>query len=231
MNIIWVSKEEADSVARKKVIRTGVIIDVGPGIRPQEYFQPKIHICIEPYLPYIERLIHNVGDDSKHVFLNCTWDVAMKLFPAKSVDSVFALDVIEHFDKEMGYNFLEQSERIARRQIVVYTPLDFYPQTYDEHNPLDRWGMGGGYWQAHKSGWRPEDFGDGWEFVCCEAYHFLDQHEQPLSKPIGAFWAFRNLERKIDETVPIGLDQNRSSLISTSAQFFRGILKKIIRKY
>ena len=119
---------------------------------------------------------------------------ATKLFPAKSVDSVFALDMIEHLEKEEGHKLLEQAERIARRQIIVFTPFDFYPQPYDDSNNRDRWGMEGGYWQAHRSGWRPEDFGEGWEFVCCEAYHFVDHHDQQLDKPFGAIWAIRNLE-------------------------------------
>lgn len=65
--------------------------------------------------------------------------------------------------------------------------------TYDESHPRDRWGMEGGYWQTHRSGWFLQDFGEGWDTVCCENYHFVDQTGHLLEKPFGAIWAFRNL--------------------------------------
>ena len=118
----------------------------------------------------------------------------MGLLVTKSVDTVFALDFIEHLGKSDGLAFLQEAERVARRQVVVYCPLGFYPQTYDDREKPDRWGMDGGFWQTHRSGWQAEDFGDNWELVCCEAYHFVDENDQPLEKPFGAIWAFRDLE-------------------------------------
>jgi hypothetical protein len=218
MKVTWASKEEVDALVRELVAQTQVVLDIGPGIRPQTYFRPRVHICVEPYLPYIEQLRKVVADDPIYVFLNCTWDTAMKLLPSKSVDSVIALDVIEHFEKFAGFEFLEQAERVARRQIVIYTPLDFYPQTYHDSNRVDRWGMEGGYWQAHRSGWLPEDFGDGWELICCEAYHFVDQYEQPLDRPFGAIWGFRNLKTKEPKTKTMHMSRNIGSLIFTSLQ-------------
>jgi hypothetical protein len=137
----------------------------------------------------------------------------MKILPDKSVDSVFALDVIEHMEKEDGLKFLKEAERVARQQIMIYTPLGFYPQTYDDPDKSDRWGMGGGYWQTHRSGWSPEDFGEGWELICCKEYHFIDEDEQLLEKPFGAIWAFRNFgetlqeARKIDSLEGIATDE------------------------
>jgi hypothetical protein len=119
------------------------------------------------------------------------------------VDSVFALDVIEHMEKEEGLQFLKEAERVARKQILVYTPLGFYPQSYEDKNKLDRWQMGGGYWQTHRSGWNPEDFGEDWELICCKEYHFLDENEQPLEKPFGAIWAFRTFEKTQQQTQQI----------------------------
>ena len=193
MSVIWVTRDEALGVVKGKVARTETVLDIGPGIRPQSYFRPHVHICVEPYLPYISRLREQVGNDPVYVFLNCTWQRALRLLPDKSVDSVFALDVIEHVEKHEGSALLEQAERVARRQIMLFTPLGLYPQDYDEAHPRDRWGMDGGYWQAHRSGWHLEDFAEGWDVVCCEAYHPVDQHEQPLENPWGAIWAFRHL--------------------------------------
>ena len=88
---------------------------------------------------------------------------------------------------------LREAERVARRQIVVGTPQGFYPQSYEDPNKPDRWGMGGGYWQTHRSGWDFEDFGDRWDIVCCPDFLKLDEDGQPMEQPIGAIWAIRNL--------------------------------------
>lgn len=73
MSVTWVTRDEALGVVKGKVARTEVVLDVGPGIRPQSYFRPHVHICVEPYLPYISRLRKQVGNDPVYVFLNCTW--------------------------------------------------------------------------------------------------------------------------------------------------------------
>jgi hypothetical protein len=193
MNLVWLTIEQIDEAVTKKCIQTNVVLDIGPGICPQPFINPRVHICVEPYLPYIKKLQEESEDKSKYVFLNCSWEMAMKLFPDKSVDSILALDVIEHMEKEEGFKFIKEAERVARQQIMIYTPLGFYPQSYEDPKKADRWGMGGGYWQTHRSGWNPEDFGEGWEIIGCKEYHFVDEDEQPLEKPFGAIWAFRNL--------------------------------------
>jgi hypothetical protein len=227
MKAIWTGNAEATALAKRKVIRTSVVLDVGPGIRPQAYFRPRIHICLEPHLPYIERMRQGMGDDPTYVFLNSTWDVAMRLLPAKSVDTVFALDVIEHFEKQEGLKFLEEAERVARRQIMVFTPLGFYPQTFGDSDKSDRWGMDGACWQTHRSGWYPEDFGEGWELICCEACHFVDQHELPLDKPFGGIWAFRNLEIKEDQTLARRWNRTRARLTLRSRRFLGRVLRRL----
>jgi len=230
MDVTWVSKEETYTAVSQKVMHTEVVLDIGPGIRPQAYFKPRVHICVEPFLPYIERLRQETVDDPGFVFLNCTWNTAMDLLPAKSIDTIFALDVIEHFGKDEGFRFLEEAERIARRQIVVYTPLGYYPQSYDDPAKRDRWGMEGGYWQAHRSGWLMEDFGKGWEFVCCKAFHMVDQHEQPLEMPIGAIWAFRNLESaRRDRDMVDMISSQLLGMASKGSRFFRAGLGRLRR--
>ena len=53
--------------------------------------------------------------------------------------------------------------------------------------------MDGGYWQTHRSGWAPEDFGQEWDVVICPDFIELNQDNQPMDKPMGALWAFRTL--------------------------------------
>ena len=196
MNVTWLEKDAVPAEIARRVQPADIVLDVGPGIRPQKHVFPLIHICVEPFAPYIERIREGAGDDPRFVFLNCTWQEGLKTLPDQSVDSVFALDVIEHLEKDDGLELLREARRVARRQVMIFTPLGYMPQDYDEADKSDRWGMQGGYWQTHRSGWEPEDFDDDWEFVACRRYHEVDENDQPLDDPVGALWAFLNLSKQ-----------------------------------
>jgi hypothetical protein len=67
----------------------------------------------------------------------------------RSVDTVLALDVIEHLPKADGYKLIQEMERLARRKVVIVTPNGFSPKAeLEDGNPL----------QSHRSGWVLEDF-------------------------------------------------------------------------
>jgi len=193
MNVSWFEKSEMIDAVKKEIIPTRFVMDVGPGIKPQSFFVPLFQIIIEPFMPYIDRIRQNADCFSRNFYLCDTWDNVLPKFADKSVDSIFALDVIEHFTKSEGEAFITQAKRIARKQIVIFTPLGFYPQDYHE-NEIDRWGMNGGVWQAHKSGWMPEDFTDEWKVLACKDFHEVNQNENELGEPIGAFYAILNLD-------------------------------------
>lgn len=179
-----------------KIIPTSIVLDVGAGIRPQNFFTPSAHIIIEPFLPYIQRI---QNEEPYKIFLNGTWDKIMPYFPDRSVDSIFSIDVLEHFEKKDGLQFIRESERIAKTQIAFFTPLGFFLQHYDD-DQIDRWGMKGGYWQSHRSGWTPNDFEGGWEFYVCPDFHQVDQIGEKLDIPAGAFWAIKNLHENVPST-------------------------------
>lgn len=83
-------------------------------------------------------------------------------FKPKSYDIVLLIDVLEHFKKPDGKKVLVQVEKIARRQIVIWTPVGWYPQDYDcvdepwkaddklypKHKNI---------YQQHLSAWYPKD--------------------------------------------------------------------------
>jgi hypothetical protein len=193
MVVTYVSRDEALAAVAEKIPNVEVVLDLGPGIHPQPFIKnPCVHICVEAHRPYVERLKREVRDDPTYVFINARWNEALATFPDKSVDTVFALDFIEHLEKEDGRRLLSETQRVARRQVVIFTPYGFFPQTYDDPNKSDRWGMDGGYWQTHRSGWDFDDFSDEWEIVCCPTFIDLDENEQRLPQPMGAFWAIRN---------------------------------------
>lgn len=184
VKVLEYSKDELRDAAVSRVRNVDVILDIGCGIKPVSFFLPVTHICVEPYEPYIEAM----PKDRRFVVLHSTWDKILPTMAAGSVDTVFLLDVIEHVEKEDGLRLLAEARRIATCQVVVFTPLGFYPQSYEE-DPTDRWGFQGGYWQTHRSGWLPEDFGEGWEVLISPDFHEVDQNHQELDEPAGALWA------------------------------------------
>lgn len=202
MSVVFVGKKKVRGVVERKIIPANIILDIGCGIKPQSFIQPKIHICIEPHLEYLECLMkkspHNLrapmARHSNYVYLNSRGEAATKLFLDKSIDSIFMIDIIEHIEKDDGFELLKQSERIAKNQIIVMTPLGFYPQMHIEGRK-DRWGMDGGEFQKHRSGWKIEDFDDSWDLTCVKEFHFDDGYGNVFDKPIGIIWAIKNIKR------------------------------------
>jgi len=68
-------------------------------------------------------------------------------FRAKSFDLVLAMEIIEHLNKSDGKEFIRNLEEIARKQIIISTPLGFFKTPYYKNE-----------WQRHKSGWLPTEF-------------------------------------------------------------------------
>ena len=107
--------------------------------------------------------------------------------------SVFGL--IEHIDRTVAEDCLKGLKKIARKQIVSFTPIGFMPQDPNEAtSETDQWGMKGVEWQKHLSGWVPEDFpaADGWSVIASKNFHQVDGYDRPLDKPFGAMWAIWN---------------------------------------
>jgi hypothetical protein len=187
---IAVSLNELTAMASRKLLPADVVLDIGCGIHPQPYVDAPIHICCEPCEEYLHRLSVERGGDRKHVFLRAGLTEAVRLFPARSVDSIFMLDVIEHLDRPEALSGLKGVLRIARKQVIVFTPLGFMAQ-----DPVvvgvDPWGMSGEEWHRHKSGWTPSDFRyeEGWDVMVCKDVFRNDAYGRPLSNPIGAMWA------------------------------------------
>ena len=119
------------------------VLDVGCGsnspvarVRPK----PKNLVGLDGFLPSIEKSrSKSLHDDYKQVeFSRLGQEV-----PDKSYDAVVALDVIEHFEKPQGLEFLSQLERMAKKRVILFTPNGFLPQqAYD-----------GNEFQVHRSGW------------------------------------------------------------------------------
>lgn len=139
--------------ARSVLPKPRSVIDIGPGIRPQEFFPDAEYTAIEPHDEYV----HHLRAQGRNVLHG----TALMMLPmCKHVDMIFMLDSLEHMTPEEGRNVLELCRKKADTT-VVFTPLGFLPQSYVA-GQKDAWGMNGTHWQTHRSGWTPEDF-QGWD--------------------------------------------------------------------
>lgn len=195
MAVNWLEKDELLSTGIAQINPTDVLLDIGCGIMPQRFTVPSVHICVEPFTQYVEKLQEKVKDetDRSYVILNATWAEALKILPPKSVDTVIMIDVIEHIDKAEAKKLLKDTEKLARRQIVIFTPLGFLPQEHPDGK--DAWGLDGGKWQEHKSGWEPDDFGDDWEIFAAKEFHMADNLGRGHETPFGALWAIKTFPK------------------------------------
>lgn len=71
----------------------------------------------------------------------------MSFFRPNSYDAVVAFDLIEHLQKEKGYELIENMIQIAREKVIIYTPNGFLAQPPTKDNPF----------QEHLSGWTYEE--------------------------------------------------------------------------
>lgn len=69
-------------------------------------------------------------------------------FKGKIFDVVLSLEVIEHMNKQEGYNFLIHLSRLAKKKLIVSTPSGFLPQGEYDNNVHQR----------HLSGWCENEF-------------------------------------------------------------------------
>src|SRR5215471_4906271 len=99
MEVTYADKRDAMAVVSGKIQLVDVVLDLGPGICPQRFVSAHVHICVDAHRPYLERLKRESADDPRYVLINASWDQVIGMLPDRSVDTVFALDFIEHLEK------------------------------------------------------------------------------------------------------------------------------------
>lgn len=197
--ILWTSRESFMDTGIKQISEVDVLLDIGCGIRPHDYITPQVYICCEPYEEYVDVLKKKTSSatETLYIILNYGWEEVVSKFAEKSVDTIFILDVIEHLEKEEGKRLLKETEKIAKKQIVIFTPLGFV-ENKTADNGKDAWGLNGAEWQMHRSGWLPEDFDDTWNIIACEDLYKYNNIGEELDSPFGAFWAIKTIENLVD---------------------------------
>lgn len=201
MTINKVNRKELFKVVKENILPASIVGDIGCGIRPQDFIMPQHHLCVDPHKQYLEFIKDKQNPGSNFTFINADWTRAVQIFPNNSIETIFLLDVIEHLEKESALKLIKETEKIVTKQIVIFTPLGFIEQNHETDK--DAWGLDGGKWQEHKSGWLPEDFGEGWEFFVCEDFHTHDNEGIEYDKPKGAFFAIYNSLKNLSKTEPV----------------------------
>jgi len=191
-SVVWCDRDELHSKAASFIKPVSTVLDIGCGIRPQQYITPELLICIEPHIEYVEILKRSLKD-ANAVIIPLDAAKALAGMPDRSIDSIFLIDVIEHMEKDVGAQILLECQRVARQQIIIFTPLGFMPQEVHA-GAVDGWNLHGGEWQEHKSGWYPEEFA-GWDIIACKHLHLQDYLGHDIDPPYGGFYAVKNIQK------------------------------------
>ena len=214
---LYCSKEELHHIAAGLMAPSVTCADIGPGLRPQRLQDCPVHILVEPWRPYADQLVSTYPDK---LVVNSFATPYLGSMLDKSIDTIFLLDVIEHIEKEEGKALLEEALRVARVQVVVYTPLGFMP--HEVHDTPSDWGdIPHGSTQKHLSGWTPQEFPAA-THVICEDYH---------SSGYGTFGAFYSIisplmnERRdprlilVSEALPSSFQLARNDVLVIDVRF------------
>lgn len=130
-------------------------------------------IALDAYAPYLSRIPFPC------IKLNGTVQEILPLLGPRTVDTVLAIDFIEHLDKSDGLELLSQMNYVAARVAAIFTPNGFFKQDASNTQYTDE----ELHWQTHRSGWTEEDF-KGWDV----------KHIPKAWKnfPAGGIWAQRD---------------------------------------
>jgi len=221
--INWIPKTKLISVVKDKIRPAKIILDIGSGIRPQEFQKNALQICVDPFNQYVQKLREKIiiqNRQADFIVLQSDWEQIVKSLPPKSIDNIYLLDVIEHLDKNRGLRLIKQTEKIAKNQIIIFTPLGFLLQNPEKK---DAWGLDGGKYQEHKSGWEPDDFDSNWQIFASKDFHTIE------NKKYGAFFAIKNLKKELTNEAPLGALWHLLNLKSDEPLIQIQQIKRIIR--
>jgi len=124
----------------------GSILDAGCGKgepmkfinRSKRFYAVGLDI-FKPYLEDCKR--HGIHDD----YVLC--DVRRVPLREESFDVILCIEVLEHLKREHGKRLIRSLEQMARKQVIITTPVGVYKQQAYEENPH----------QEHKWIWSPTE--------------------------------------------------------------------------
>lgn len=98
-----------------------------------------------------------------------------------SFDVISIIDGIEHMDKETGRKLIPEMKRVAKREILLFTPQGPSKDGYLKNEPHNAWGIeGADHFQTHKSGWTAEEL-ESYGFTKMATANDVSQHGEPYT--------------------------------------------------
>ena len=168
------------------------LLDVGAGIGiSTSAMRVPVRIGIDVHRPY---LLKWPTMEPVAIPLNLAAQRIGRVFLPKTVDAVCFIDSLEHLSDQQARITLRESEAIARRIVIIFTPRGAFPQ-----QNFDAWGMGGERYQQHRSIWEPEDLiGLGYDVLIYKDFHgeWSDAFRLacgPGAPPVDALLAYKTL--------------------------------------
>lgn len=99
-------------------------------------------VGVDAYNPYLEICKSNNSYDKL-----IQGDVRELSFEDKSFDVILCTELIEHLEKAEACELIKKMERIARKQVIITTPVGKYEAHAHDDNDF----------QEHRSVWRPSE--------------------------------------------------------------------------
>src|SRR3972149_7740841 len=121
----------AGRLVQKELENDYVVLSLGCGIMaeildtlksyPKDIIKCKNIIGLDIFKPYLDLL-------NERGIKTVNWDLRIFPYPFKDkeIDVILLMDVLEHIDKDYHKMILDECERIARKKIIVLTPIKYF---------------------------------------------------------------------------------------------------------
>lgn len=137
---------EKNNLWLESVVETALDVACGLSLKSQ-YLKPSYIVGVDIHEPYLKAI------DYSGPYTAIKYDVRNvgELFLDNSFDVVYALDIIEHLEKDESLHLIKECKRIAKQAVVIETPKGFVPQN------IDIQGFDADHWQTHRCGWEVDE--------------------------------------------------------------------------
>lgn len=139
------------------------VLDVGAG--PSSCYRSIIVakarelILLDAHAPYLELAFRGLGKSPRLTATTAgkcivrkelidARTMAMERWEQRKIDVALAIDFIEHLEKTEALALIPKLLVVAGRGVALFVPEGDHPQN------RDHFGLGGDYWQTHRSSWR-----------------------------------------------------------------------------
>lgn len=111
----------------------------------------------------------------------------LKEQPDNAFDVISIIDGIEHMDKQTGLELIPHLKRVAKKEVLLFTPQGHGDDGYLKNEPHNAWGIeGADHFQTHKSGWTALELKDlGFEML--DKADDISQHGEPYTALMFAY--------------------------------------------